>query len=959
MVSIPIQINNNSHNRLSLYAEVDLPNGLSTLTSQNRFIHLNGFQIINETLCITLPDCLPPGQYPFVYRLISENNVNLNIVSEGLIVVEAAEEQPCWIQTEEHLDASPNEMVFISTLIQNPYPYPVSCKLKMKTPEGWQIARFSDEQIQLEGNASSLHIIGVKIPASAVAQEYQIGVQIEGERTLDQKCISVSVNPVLEFSARLILDRTPTALACENRGNTPLELTLSASTEPLCPLILSQDRITLPPFETIEVPFELDLEQSQDEEQQFVLFQFFGSNQEEPLFQIPHSFPLVIKALDDDDPFVRIPSVLRTTVLGENQKTVGVIEVSGRGVYDEEKQRSIDYCIRLPTDQKNVIYSIDQRLYVGLKDPFWALDLGDTVYALTPLTQYYRWGRGAGFEASSTWLSCGLHYTENTFNNDYNPKEMCAFAAFTPTDNWNLSGNYLHKVLSGNPTSHIFTLESEMEPIPNISLEIEAGNNFLDKKTDHDTRAFRVETRGRLWKDYWFDIEKVYAGTDFLGYYQAMNLFSSTLDSPIYKGLRGNLSFTSLRQNYGSLDPNDPASMSPRQKQGSAELTYSFQNGLACSVNGLLLRAKEVGICEEYDFYQKWCGFNLLSAQNGYLFNANCSLGQQKDYLTGKTSHCLQRYYTYFGKDLSDFLSASCFYEAGHIDYFDVKPWRTSYGASFRYRYKPGCWCDLYLQKVNHKHENYQLSQVSFNLHHQLRNRHSIDLSFQRFFYANHYPSDSFFLISYSIPFGLKLMEKGDRGDLEGSLYDSWNNIPISNALVNLNGRQAKTDAQGKFYFPRTAVGTHTLKTDYLPGNLTSQDTKPGEICIQKGKMNETMLHCLPAVTIEGSVILYGFSEDNPFSIEAQLIELQGLQGIRVSIDLENGKEIYTCITDRKGKFRFPKLRPGSWRIYINTDQIPKLHSLNMNDFNLELKPGETKELSLKITPEKRIMQSL
>ncbi len=964
LVEVPVQVMNLSHRCLVLVNEFDLPPGITPLDSNDRYTHLNPFQTYNQLMRFKVDERVSPGRYRFLYRIFSETDVNLYSQDEGFIVVEEPIEIPCeevcqeLIFSEGELSASPNEMVYLPVVIHNGTDEVQNYQLNIKVPQGWQLVQFSNDPIALEPGEDSFQIVGLKVSSKAVAGEYTIVAELKGAGTSVLHEMKISICSVFEFIASVILEEEDSCLLCENRSNSPIAIEIQVATDPICPCSIEKSVLTIDAHESVRVRFEVDIGASADEEKQFVLFKIFKEGTDQQLYQVSYSFDLVSPSYSEDDPFMRIPSRMRWYALGENSTAVGVVEVSGCGVYDEEKGRIIDYCFRLPTRSRNVIYSVDQRLYLNLSDPTWNLTLGDTSYSLTPLTQYYRYGRGAGFDLYSGEVSFGAHYTQNTFSNDYDPLESCAYVEYSPTSWMSVSGNYLHKILEDNPTSNIVTVDSEIEFSRDVVLEVEVGNNFLN--SSHDTCGLRGEVRGRVLNDAWFDCEKVYAGYDFLGYYQAMNLFSSTVDFPVSTpALRANLSYTSLRQNFASQDPDDAMTYSPRQKQGNMTLTYNFFNGMTFALNGMALKAHEVGAVEEYNFDQKWIGANFLVVQGGYTFNSAISLGQQKDYLTGKTTHCLQRYYIYLGRELTDRLFASCFYEGGHIDYFDVLPWRTTLGGSLRFRYQQCSWIDILAQHVRHRHSDYQLSQLSFNWHHEFYNHHSVDVSLQRFYYKHHYPSDSYFLVSYSIPFGLKLFEKGDRGDLNGVVLDTWNQCPVPNAIVNLNGKQTRSDGQGKFCFPRTSVGTQTIKTDYLPSQLTAKNPVPGEIQICKGKGNEITLECTPSAVIEGGLTLFGFSEESYFSEESQLLDLGGLSSVRVVIDLEHGKEIYTTLTDSNGRFKFAKLRPGSWRLYIDNERIPSLHYLSLNDLSIEVKPGETKKIECKVLPEKRVMQAL
>ena len=59
-------------------------------------------------------------------------------------------------------------------------------------------------------------------------------------------------------------------------------------------------------------------------------------------------------------------------------------------------------------------------------------------------------------------------------------------------------------------------------------------------------------------------------------------------------------------------------------------------------------------------------------------------------------------------------------------------------------------------------------------------------------------------------------------------------------------------------------------------------------------------------------------------------------------------------LTNREGRFEFEEVRPREWTLKIYEDNLPKYHYFERDTFNFELKPGERKEILVKVLQKKR-----
>lgn len=1005
-VVLQVLLNNQSHHSLILIDNLDLPPGWKALPVYQLYGHLSPNQSYTQTIVLQIPDDELDGDYRVRYTTWARNNINIQESDDTIVIVRTPAPEVCTeevffeIEDEElpldnqpqplfsvvcgkKMETSPGKILYISTCLHNETDLELCRTIQLQCPDGWQSIPSESIEAIAEPEATCVKIFAIKIPEGLFAGDYPLTFSLEGES--EKHTVIVSVLPEVLFSAYFeglqncypLGEPIELKLLCKNESNVSIRLNIKAKGDPLCQMIHTEEPFEIPPQETYEVILFVKPKFDTSLAKQFVLVEINNADTGERFYQNSLCLLMSQSGSNDEDLYNRIPCYARAIALGDNGDHVLAAEFAGGGLIDPERNRYLDFFFRIPTDSRNVIYSIDQRMYVGVWEDDWSVDLGDTVYVLSPLTQRSNYGRGGGFDISPYPWFYGAHYTQNTFNNDYNPKQSCAYVGYSPSNWADCELNYMHQDLQEYPTTNIVTISSDMQFPGNAITELELGKNFVSNKVKGDRAAFRFATRGRSENDCWYDIEKVYAGSAFYGYYQHLDLFATTVDFPLGNTTRGNLSYSRLKQNFDipcsftnnclfDFDEDDGYPLKPRQRQFSGKVIYSFENGLSVSPNCLWLRAKDVGVGSEYNFNQQWAGVTCSLAKREFVFVTNCSFGRQKNYLTGHTTSFLQQYYLYLGKDFSEDIQGTLFYEGGNTNYYDAGPWRTSFGGSIRYRYGRGSFMELYLQRVNNTPDRFQLSQVTYNLNHNFKNLHSLQASVQYFHYKTHYRNDFLFMVSYTIPFTTAVGRRKDIGSLDGYVFDTYTNRPISNATVNCNGLRTVTSEEGRFAFRSLPTGEHLVKTEILPSNLICQNVGSDKVNVLGGKNNLVNIPVSGTCLIEGEILRYSF-EDSLESLAAQfegkskpkLVEQGGARGIRVFISRDNGKEVYTALTDGRGRFCFPKLRPGNWEVWASTTFLPDLHYLEPEKQIVALEPGEKERLTFKIIPQAQQIQQL
>lgn len=74
-------------------------------------------------------------------------------------------------------------------------------------------------------------------------------------------------------------------------------------------------------------------------------------------------------------------------------------------------------------------------------------------------------------------------------------------------------------------------------------------------------------------------------------------------------------------------------------------------------------------------------------------------------------------------------------------------------------------------------------------------------------------------------------------------------------------------------------------------------------------------------------------------------------------VEISDGEEVLRRLTDEKGRFSFEGIRPGKWTLKIDPQNLPPHHYLEKEEFQIELKPGQQEEITVKVLPRRRPIQ--
>ena len=208
---------------------------------------------------------------------------------------------------------------------------------------------------------------------------------------------------------------------------------------------------------------------------------------------------------------------------------------------------------------------------------------------------------------------------------------------------------------------------------------------------------------------------------------------------------------------------------------------------------------------------------------------------------------------------------------------------------------------------------------------------------------------------------------------LEGYVRDQETGQPIQNAILRVNGATAVMDRDGEFTFPALKPGTFHLNINRASIGLERIPVQktPLKVDIEGGKETSIEIGITKSAHLTVKVMVYGFAKEDslqkeyavhkgkdkavPKDTETDLIEEHDLAN--VLLVLKSELESLGVLTDRKGRVSFHDVRPGHWTLTVHADNLPEYHYLEKDTFEIELAPGEKKEILVRVLPRKRTIR--
>ncbi|MCO6441398.1 MAG: hypothetical protein J5I81_09995 [Nitrococcus mobilis] len=324
-------------------------------------------------------------------------------------------------------------------------------------PRQWRLIT-PELPFELAAGETTVRFVSFFIPEGTPAGDYPFTYEVSSRQqpaVRDAYTISIQIAPMPKLQVapvqvpELIIAGDPywAAFLIRNSGNVPLMITYAAQHSQAVPLAPESGRLHLAPGESKRVEVEVKTKPVEQPENDWLTVKA-GLEEKKITKSITRPVRILPRVSGYEQRYHTLPAVFR--VIGVMQERKGArhlgwqAELSGYGTLDEAGRRHIDFLFRGPDLRGEAIFGQIDEYRINYSDERWAMSLGDQVYGLSPLTELFRYGRGAraGYDAGQWGVQS--YYMQDRFTTEAQ-EEIAVNAHYTPRPWTRLEVNYLNK----------------------------------------------------------------------------------------------------------------------------------------------------------------------------------------------------------------------------------------------------------------------------------------------------------------------------------------------------------------------------------------------------------------------------------------------------------------------------------------------------------------------------------
>lgn len=883
------------------------------------------------------------------------------------------------------VEVSPGKIVTAGVLIANRAEADADYDEQLVLPSGWRQVSPQATPVRLAAGEERLRLIAFAVPVSAAAGSFDLHYRLVSTRTLSPVA-AVTATVVVLPVAKLELareDQTDTVIAGDtyeaavrvtNRGNSKVKISLTTVSAPVCPVRLDASEFWLEAASSrvvrswIQTDAELRKSSSQ-----VVNFNATAVDHKDTVTTVRRTVVVTVipRISGDSDPYVRIPTRLRLMSMVENGKASSQAEYSGAGFVDEDQKHRVDFLFRGPSLDGEGLYGLRNEYRLNYFGPTYDVLLGDQNYPLSPLTQRFSYGRGAGVNVHPGSTSAGAFFMETAdAAQDFQTAGSYVRQEFTPT--FSLQANVLHKTDSGHSLLttgpvNIFSLQPHFDFGDKLDLDLEYG--LSDAGTGTDAQAYRAEGRGQLFTDVIYSVERVQAGDQFFGEYHATEQTQATVTFPIYGSLRGKAAFDQIERDavtvFSVLRPLPQGVLSTRQTSYRPGLLYRVSSRTDLSLEYQNVQRHVERVDGDEDSLEHSIRVGVGHSRGNFSAQTFAEFGViEKDNPTGSVgteSEAIDRYSVFFSYRPTERQSYSIYGTLGSAAVAGVTERSKTIGASAQWNISNQLTAGLNYARNEYDSLTARVQDTAGGtVSYTLANENIVSVQGRWIKNSATDEAETSVLVSYTIPFGLRALKKKNIGIIRGKIIEQAGerSSPMSRVVVIANGVTAVTNHRGEFIFPSLKPGLYQLNVEQrsLGVDLVTRELLPLMIEVNKEEVVELSLSVVRSATFNAKLAVFAPAARtlNPAGTAAgdAFKEAGGMRGGLV--ELTDGKQVLRQVTDSSGAASFAGLRPGKWTLRVYQNNLPEYHVIETPELALDLEPGQSKQSLVRILPKVR-----
>lgn len=857
--------------------------------------------------------------------------------------------------TKKELDAGSNFNILIK--ITNASDSVQNLRISLNT-KGTQFKTLSDySSLLIAKNAVVNKIISVQVPTNCASGNYVMSVRVidnASNTELGLFDIPVVVNP--RFEIEIIKGNTPAFLLSGDsltlnttiRNLSNQDVTVKASAVDAGSA--KNELIRIPQGETaIFRYFSTMPKDITSFTRRLVVVSASIQEKEEVGKTTSYSFDVFPGKESKFDKYNRLPIRIGATMLATNRwgglRSSSLYDISGNGLFGINKDRQFNFSIRGPDRKGDPLLGMEEQYNVQYITPKMKVSIGDDYFGLSELTESSRGGRGIqALVMPGKWTLGGFYnipkyypLIKNTFSvygaYDLNPRNYLKVGLLSKVDT-------LDKYVS------TYMISTHIAPLTWL-------NSSFEYALGQDLNSYSSAYKGNLTVQYNFlssYVSFLYADPHYIGYMSNSIRLNSGLSMSLSKF---NIS-VGVNVNRTNMAIDTLFSNMPYSRNYNLSLGYRLSQQSVITLGAYMNGSEDISPTPLFN-YDKYNGrFSLQTGMGSF------RLALQGDYGTMINRLKEERISNYGSSLNTSFDFASKFSLNSYVNYLGGEQGVTGYeqfyyGGSLLFRGGNRFSMTLnYNSNFEWKYYTSDRSLLSLNLTTRLFKNHELNLNVNQNLKKNTLnKKECNVQLRYAYILNFPVSIRKDVGSVSGS-FVNHGVAKVGGIRLNLNGIVVLTDKEGRFRFPAVPVGAAILGIDASSLGLNTIVENPGpyKVNIEPGKTTVIELALTKSAVIAGQLIIKEDTRANQkgfISVKDQLTPL--------IIEVSNKSEVYRVFSNADGGFRFNDLRPGSWQVKIYTNNLPSGYQIETTQYDVELTPGDTKEIEFSVSKKARQIQ--
>lgn len=886
------------------------------------------------------------------------------------------------------LEVEPGKVVTLSLVVINHSGMERNFSEELDLPSDWQVV-IPATSFKLGAYDQQVRLISLVVPANSPAGSYRIGYSLtsqDGRRNIYQTAIDVEVitisalESLIEEKPRIVIagDEYTVKIRYMNRGNSRINLSFEMKSIPDYPVEFTPATMTLEPGASEVLTARVKTDAKLNKAIRHVLNVKAVDRKSLVTGRSDTVLTDVIPTIDGDYGFYhRIPSQLKIITGGEGREGDAAIntglqlEFSGSGSIDEQGKHRVDLAFLTANPVGKDFYQNTPDFEFRYANDLLDFNAGNREMILSTLTKHW-----SGYDN----IKLNFHPNKHSIGLINPGKDEAGFYYGYQFADWlGMRANYL-RADDGLTNEDLYSLQAEIKPLTNTNLHLEYASG---DEPELDSDAYRINLRGFAKNYFHYSLEKTQAAPDFFGAYQDLESTNGTFSFLIFDKLQTSFTYHNYRNN---LDL-DPAKDVARDEQTYlTDLSYYLTPKTAILLSVRDAQKTDRLTPAEFETEESLVKIGFQHQFPIWRVQAFVGTGEYGDKLGAGNEIDFKTYNLNLNYTPNSRQTYLFFVNTGDDNSALVPDLNDAIGVKANLHFTRNYDLNLEYQKrdflIDSSGQDYLALDFTYT-----RNRFSLTLKASQIEEEEIYSDRTWSLFgAYLLPYNIPVTKRKEVSVVKGKVFNGENpeRAPISNMVVKANGITVVTNEAGEFIFAALSPGTYWISIDESQAglNLTTLKKLPLKVEVKKGETVELEIGMVSAAEVRGKAVMLipeGTGAGNDLYVSSDNVYTLGKESpdgplssnfgqspdktpkMRVLantlIEFTNGEETFRQVTNSKGEFSFPGMRPGQWMIKAYDNSLPAHYFFEIAEAPLDLKPGAALKFTFKAIPRIRSIQ--